>query len=71
MNYTVRKQTYSDGQAYRYHISDAAGELRYVAERSGLFLPSPTDMVEFFDPDHNLSGRLLPPDAAPWQREGR
>ncbi len=71
MNYTIRKLTYSDGRAFRYHISDDDGNLRYVAERSGMFLPSPTYLVDFFDPDHNPSGRLQPPDVAPWRRGKR
>ena len=71
MSYTIRKQTYSDGQAYRYYISDDAGNLRYLAERTGMLLPSPTRLVEFFDPDHDPTGRLQPPDVTPWQRERR
>jgi hypothetical protein len=68
MSYTIHKQTYSDGRAYCYHISDVSGNLRYVAERTGMLIPSPTRLVEFFDPGHNLAGRLQPPDVAPWQR---
>lgn len=68
MSYTIRKLTYSDGRAFRYHVLDDADNLRYVAERSGMFLPSPTYLVDFFDPDHNPSGRLQPPDVAPWRR---
>ncbi|HEY72886.1 MAG: hypothetical protein DRJ03_29940 [Chloroflexi bacterium] len=68
MSYTIHKLTYSDGRAFRYHISDEAGNLGYVAERTGMLLPSPTYLVEFFDPDHNPSGRLQPPDVAPWRR---
>ena len=68
MSYTIHKLTYSDGRAFRYHISDDAGNLRYVAERTGLLLPSPTNLVEFFGPDHNPSGRLQPPEVAPWRR---
>jgi hypothetical protein len=68
MNYTIHKLTYSDGRAYSYHVSDDAGRLHYVAEPTGLLLPSPTRLIEFFDPDHNLAGRLQPPDIAPWQR---
>ena len=65
---TVRKLTYADGRAYRYQVSDEAGELRYTAEPTGLLLPIPTRLVEFFDPDHNPSGRLQPPAVAPWLR---
>ena len=68
MSYTIRKLTYSDGRAFRYHISDDTGNLRYVAERTGMLLPSPTHLVEFFDPDRNPSGRLQPPGVAPWRR---
>lgn len=68
MSYAIHKQTYSEGWAYRYHILDEARQLCYVAERTGLLLPSPTRLVEFFDADHNLAGRLQPPDVAPWRR---
>jgi hypothetical protein len=69
--YTIHKLTYADGRAYRYLISDEARQIRYVAERTGMLLPSPTRLVEFFDPDHNLTGRLQPPDVAPWLRVTR
>ena len=69
--YIVHKLTYSDGRAYRYHVSDDAGNVRYVAERTGMQLPSPTRLVEFFDPDHNPSGRLQPPATVPWLRGTR
>ncbi len=68
MSYAIHKQTYSEGLAYRYHILDEAGKLCYVAERTGLLLPSPTRLVEFFDADHSPAGRLQPPDVAPWRR---
>lgn len=71
MGYVIDKLTYSDGRAYRYNILDEDGELRYVAERTGMLLPTPTTLVEFFDPDHNPSGRLQPPDVAPWRRAAR
>jgi hypothetical protein len=71
MSYAIQKQTYADGQAYRYHISDKTGRLRYVAEPTGYLLPSPTRLVEFFDPDHNRVGRIQPPDSAPWRRAER
>jgi hypothetical protein len=66
---TIHKQTYADGRAYRYRISDEAGDLCYVAEPTGLLLPSPTHLVEFFDPDHHRVGRLQPPEVARWRRE--
>lgn len=68
MSCTIHKLTYSDGRAFRYHISDDAGNLRYVAERTGMLLPSQTHLVEFFDPDRKPSGRLQPPAVVPWQR---
>jgi len=71
MNYAIHKRTYADGQAYRYHISDEAGHLCYIAEPTGRLLPSPTRLVEFFDPDHNRTGRLQPPVVAPWRRGKR
>ena len=67
MSTTIHKQTYSGGQAYRYHVSDEAGDTRYVAEPTGLQLPRPTRLVEFFDPDHHRVGRLQPFEVAPWQ----
>ena len=71
MRTAIHKQTYTDGRAYRYHISDEDGRLRCLAEPAGLLLPSPIRLVEFFDPDHNLVGRLQPPDGAWWWREKR
>jgi len=71
MSYAIHKQTYADGQAYRYHISDEAGHLCYIAKPTGMLLPSPTRLVEFFDLDHNLAGRFQPRAVAPWWREKR
>ncbi len=68
MSYAIQKQTYADGQAYRYHILDETDRLRYVAEPTGRLLPSPTRLVEFFDPDHNRVGRVQPADVASWRR---
>lgn len=68
MTYAIQKLTYADGRAYRYHVSDAAGHLCYVAERASIVRSSPTRLVEFFDPDQNPVGRLQPPDAPPWCR---
>ncbi len=69
--YTIHKLTYSDGRAYRYHVSDDADQLHYVAVRTGMLLPSPTRLVEFFDPQDTPTGRLQPPDVAPWLRGTR
>jgi hypothetical protein len=71
MNYAIHKQTCADGQAYRYRISDGAGHLRYVAEPTGLMRPTPTRLVEFFDPDHGPVGRIEPSDVAAWRRGER
>jgi len=68
MTYEIHKLTYSDGRAYRYHISDAAGHLCYVAEHASMLRSSRTRLVEFFDPDQNPVGRLQPPDVPPWCR---
>ena len=67
MSTTIHKQTYSGGQAYRYHVSDEAGGVRYLAEPTGLLLPNPTRQIEFFDQDHRRVGRLQPFDVPPWQ----
>jgi hypothetical protein len=65
---TVHKLTYADGRAYGYIISDDKRQLRYVGKRTGLHLPAQTRLVEFFDVENNLVGRLQPPDIAPWLR---
>jgi hypothetical protein len=71
MRSAIHKQTYADGRAYRYHILDETGALRTIAEPTGLLLPTPTRLVEFFDLEHNLVGRLRPPAVAPWRRGTR
>jgi len=71
MRCAIHKQTYADGRAYRYHILDETGALCTIAEPTGLLLPTPTRLVEFFDPEHNLVGRLRPPAVAPWRRGTR
>ncbi len=71
MGYEIYKLTYADGRAYRYHITDDAGHLCYVAEHAGMLSSSPTRLVEFFDPDYRPAGRLQPPDTAPWRRGTR
>jgi len=71
MDYAIDKLTYADGRAYRYNILDEEGQLCYVAERTGMLLPSSTYLVEFFDPDRVLSGRLQPPELVPWRRASR
>jgi hypothetical protein len=63
----IHKQTYSGGRAYRYRVLDEAGQLCCVAEPTGLQLPTPTRLVEFFDSEHELVGRLQPIDAASWR----
>jgi hypothetical protein len=67
----IHKQTYSGGWAYRYRVLDEAGQLCCVAEPTGLLLPTPTRLVEFFDADHELVGRLQPSDVASWRRVKR
>jgi hypothetical protein len=64
----IHKQTYADGRAYRYLISDGGRQLLYVAKRTGLLLPGQTRLTEFFDAEENPVGRLQPPDVAPWLR---
>ncbi len=65
---TIHKMTFSEGRAYRYHIADRDGNPLYVAEPTGLLLPSPRRLIEFFDPDHQPAARLEPPETAPWLR---
>ena len=64
----IHKQTYADGRAYRYLISDSDRQLCYVAKRTGLLLPGQTRLTEFFDTEENPVGRLQPPEVAPWLR---
>jgi hypothetical protein len=64
----IHKMTFSEGRAYRYHVSDRDGKLLYVAEPTGLLLPSPRRLIEFFDPDRQPAARLEPPETAPWLR---
>jgi hypothetical protein len=67
----IHKQTYSGGRAYRYRVLDEAGQLCCVAEPTGLLLPTPTRLVEIFDSEHELVGRLQPTDVASWRRVKR
>jgi hypothetical protein len=71
MSFQMHKLVYADGRAYQYHIVDEDGQLRYVAERTGMLLPTPTALTEFFDPDHSPIARLQPPEVLPWQRATR
>ena len=71
MDFSIDKITYADGLAYRYQIRDAEGDLLFIADRSGMLLPSPTRLVEFFDPERNMAARLQLPDVLPWQRATR
>jgi hypothetical protein len=69
--FAIHKLTYADGRAYGYVISDDAQEIRFVGKRTGLNLPSQTRLIEFFDIENRLVGRLQPPDVAPWLRAKR
>jgi hypothetical protein len=66
--FAIHKLTYADGRAYGYVVSDDAQEIRFVGKRTGLNLPAQTRLVEFFDIENKLVGRLQPPDVAPWLR---
>lgn len=69
--FAIHKLTYADGRAYGYVISDDAQEIRFVGKRTGLNLPAQTRLIEFFDIENKLVGRLQPPDVAPWLRARR
>ena len=69
--FAIHKLTYADGRAYGYVISDDAQEIRFVGKRTGLNLPAQTRLIEFFDIENKLVGRLQPPDVAPWLRAKR
>ena len=65
MSYAIHKETYGGQEAYRYQIIDEAGQVRYIAEPTGLTLLMPTRLVTFFDTDHNPVGQLDPPASSP------
>ena len=69
MSYYVDKQTYSERQAYRYRIHDEAEQVCYLAEPTGLFLPTPSRLVTLFNADHEPVGQLEPPPSS-WRRGG-
>jgi hypothetical protein len=71
VSYGIQKQTYSGQRAYRYHISDESGKVCYLAEPTGLLLPNPTRLIEFFDCDHRPVGCLKPLDVFLWRGEKR
>ena len=71
MSYGIQKETYAGQRAYRYHISDESGQVCYLAEPTGLLLPNPTHLVEFFDCDHRPVGCLRPLDVFLWRGEKR
>jgi len=67
MIYHIHKLTYSEGRAYRYRVTDEAGEVRYIAEPTGAFLPVPTRLVTLFDAGHRSVGRIEPAPPSPWR----
>jgi hypothetical protein len=71
MSFSVAKLIYADGRAYQYQVLSETGQLLYVAERTGLLLPTATALTEFYDTDHRHCARLQPPDVVPWQRAQR
>jgi len=69
VSYGIRKQTYAGQRAYRYQISDESGKVCYLAEPTGLLLPNPTRLIEFFDCEHRPVGCLKPLDVFLWRGE--
>ena len=67
MEYAIHKLTFSEGRAYRYQVVDKEGEVRYLAEPTGLSLPTPTRQITLFDADHQPLARLEPLRATPWR----
>ncbi len=67
MEYAIHKLTFSEGRAYRYQVMDREGEVRYLAEPTGLHLPIPTRQITLFDADHQPLARLEPLAATPWR----
>jgi hypothetical protein len=66
MIYQIYKATYSNGRAYRYHVTDEGGEIQFLVEPTGKFLPTPTRLMTLFDPDACPVGRVEPAPASPW-----
>ncbi len=66
MSYQIRKLTYSEGRAYRYQVTDETGEVRYVAEPTGAFLPDPSRLITLFDADYQPIGRVEPSPFSSW-----
>jgi hypothetical protein len=48
-------------------VVDREGEVRYLAEPTGLFLPTPTRQITLFDADHQPLARLEPLATSPWR----
>jgi len=67
MDYTIHKLTFSEGRAYRYEMADREGQVRYLAEPTGLTLPNPTRQITLFDADHQPLARLEPVVTSPWR----
>ncbi|HHS96849.1 MAG TPA: hypothetical protein ENK08_02975 [Chloroflexi bacterium] len=67
MEYAIHKLTFAEGRAYRYQVVDKEGKVRYIAEPTGLLLPTPTHQVTFFDADHQPLARLEPLATSPWR----
>ncbi|MGD1995925.1 MAG: hypothetical protein PVH62_04035 [Anaerolineae bacterium] len=67
MSYEIHKLTYSEGRPYRYRITDAAGDVCYEAEPTGIFLPDPNRLVTLLDTEQHPVGRIEPSPSPPWQ----
>ncbi len=70
MSYGIYKESYTGREAYRYRVVDGEDRLCYLAEPTGMFLPDPTRLVTFFNPDHEPIGRLEPAPRPSWQLSG-
>lgn len=66
----VYKELFSERLAYRYRVTDEAGEVRYIVEPTGLFLPNPSRLITLFDADHRPVGRIDPPETSYWSLGG-
>lgn len=66
----VYKELFSEHLAYRYRVTDETGEVRYLVEPTGLFLPNPSRLITLFDAHRRPTGRIDPPETSFWSLGG-
>ena len=68
MRYGINRLAFSVERAYRYHVTDEAGELIFEARRVSPWLPFPTRRVVFFSPEGQPVAEIEPPLMGLWRR---